>query len=183
MNRAEKVEMVETLGQIFSESGSVVVARYTGLTVAEMTELRRRLKEVGATFKVAKNRLAKIALENTNRTAAADMFVEPTAIAFGVDPVAAPKVISTFAKENDKLVVVGGLIGDSTIDSDAVKALAKMPSIEELRAKLLGVLSAPGGKLARTLNEPGSRFVRQLNAPAGNLIGVLHAFKAKQEAA
>ena len=183
MERAQKVEMVETLGQIFSEAGSIVVTRYTGLSVAEMTDLRNQLRAAGATFKVTKNRLAKIALENTNRSAAADMFVEPTGIAFGADPVAAPKAVEAFAKDNEKLVVVGGLIGESAIDAKAVEALAKMPSIEEMRSKLLGALLEPGNKLARTLNEPGGKLVRQLNAPGSNLVGVLRAQQAKQEAA
>ncbi len=183
MERAQKVEMVAALGQIFSEAGSVVVTRYTGLSVAEMTDLRSQLKAAGATFKVTKNRLAKIALENTDRGAAADMFVEPTGIAFGADPVAAPKAVEAFAKDNDKLVVVGGLIGDALIDAKGIAALAKMPSIEEMRAKFLGVLLEPGNQLARVLNEPGTKLVRQLNVPGNNLVGVLRAQQAKQEAA
>lgn len=175
--------MVDALGSIFAQSGSVVVARYTGMTVAEISDLRGRLKASGARFKVTKNRLAKIALENVEVPSARDMFVEPTGIAFAEDPVAAPKILTEFAKDNDKLVVIGGILGKTTLDAKGVEALAKMPSIEEMRAKLLGTLNAPASKLARTLNEPGNKLARQLNAPAANLIGVLAAYRAKQEAA
>lgn len=173
--------MVELLGNIFTSSGSVVIARYSGMSVAEISELRGRLKASGARFKVTKNRLAKIALENADVAGASDMFVEPTGIAFAEDPVAAPKILTEFAKGNDKLVVIGGILGKTTLDAKAVEALAKMPSIEEMRAKLLGCLNAPASKLARTLNEPGNKLARQLNAPAQNLVGVLAAWKAKQE--
>jgi large subunit ribosomal protein L10 len=175
--------MVEALGQIFSESGAIVVARYAGLTVAEMTDFRRRMGAAGARFKVAKNRLAKIALENTERTSAADMFNGPVGIAYSDDPVAPAKVATEYAKENDKLVVIGGIIGTTAIDQKGIEALAKMPSLDELRAKLAGVLSAPGTKLVRTLNEPGGRLVRTLAAPGGNLRNVLLARKQQQEAA
>lgn len=175
--------MVDSLGSIFAQSGSVVVARYSGMTVAEMSELRGRLKASGGRFKVTKNRLAKIALENAEVPQAGDMFIEPTGIAFAEDPVAAPKILTEFAKSNEKLVVIGGILGKTTLDAKGVEALAKMPSIEEMRAKLLGTLNAPASKLARTLAEPGNKLARQLNAPASNLIGVLAAYKAKQEAA
>ncbi len=164
--------MVEDLGQIFSQSGSVVVARYTGLTVAQLTELRRRMGAAGAKFSVIKNRLAKIALENTDRASAADMFVQPTGIAYAPDPVAAAKVAAQYAKENEKFVIVGGLLGKTPLNEDGVKALASMPSMDELRAKLLGVLKAPGAKLARTLN-----------APAVSLVNVLEAYRKKLEEA
>lgn len=173
--------MVDTLGSIFAQSGSVVVARFSGMTVAEMSELRGRLKASGARFKVTKNRLAKIALENVEVPQASDMFTDPTGIAFAEDPVAAPKILTEYAKDNEKLVVIGGILGKTALDAKAVEALAKMPSIDEMRAKLLGVLNAPGSKLARTLNEPGNKLARQLNAPAQNLLGVLAAWKAKQE--
>jgi large subunit ribosomal protein L10 len=164
--------MVEDLGQIFSQSGSVVVARYTGLTVAQLTELRRRMGAAGAKFLVIKNRLAKIALENTERGSAADLFVQPTGIAYSPDPVAAAKVAAQYAKENEKFVIVGGLLGKTPLNEDGVKALASMPSMDELRAKLLGVLKAPGAKLARTLN-----------APAASLVNVLEAHRKKLEEA
>jgi len=183
VDRAEKREMVETLSQIFKTSGSVVVARYKGMTVAQMSDLRRRMDGAGAKFKVIKNRLAKIALNGAADGAAMEMFLEPTGIAFAKDPTAAAKVATDYAKTNDKFIVIGGIIGKTAVNAEGVKALATMPSLDELRAKLLGTLNQPGSKLVRTLNEPGSKFVRQLNAPAQNLIGVLMAYKQKQEAA
>ncbi len=181
MDRAEKREAVDDLNQIFATSGSVVVARYKGMTVAQMSDLRRKMGAAGAKFKVIKNRLAKIALDNTAGGAGADMFIEPTGIAFGRDATAAAKVATDYAKGNDKFVIVGAILGRSAVTSDGVKALATMPSLNELRANLLGTLNQPGNMLARTLNEPGNKFVRQLNAPAQNLLGVLQAYKQKQE--
>jgi large subunit ribosomal protein L10 len=162
--------MVENLGQIFAGSGSVVIARYTGLTVAQMTDLRQRFGAVGAQFKVIKNRLAKIALDNSGNGAARDMFVEPTGIAFSSDPVAPAKVAADFAKTNQKFVIIGGFLGKSLLDENGVKALATIPSLDELRAQLCGVLGAPGTKLARTLNAPGV-----------GLVTVLDAYRRKQE--
>jgi large subunit ribosomal protein L10 len=172
VDRAEKKEMVETLNDIFKTSGSVVVARYKGMTVAQMSDLRRRMSGAGAKFKVIKNRLAKIALDGAADSAGADLFLEPTGIAFAQDPTVAAKVASDFAKTNDKFVIVGGMLGRQALDANGVKALAAIPSMEELRSKLLGVFLAPG-----------SKFVRQLNSPAQNLVGVLQAYKEKQEAA
>jgi len=183
VERAEKVEMVEQLGHVFEGSGSVVVARYTGLTVAEMTDLRERMKAAGARFKVVKNRLAKIALENTDRADAADMFVQPTGIAYAEDPVAPAKVATQFAKEKDRFIIVGGIVGKGAVDEQGIKALADMPSLDEMRAKLVGVLNAPAGKLVRTLNAPGEKLARTLNAPASDLVGVLQARKQQQEEA
>jgi large subunit ribosomal protein L10 len=170
VDRAQKREMVEDIGQIFAESGSVVVARYTGLTVAQMTDLRRRLGAAGGQFKVIKNRLAKIALDNSGNGAVRDMFVEPTGIAFAKDPVAAAKVSAEYARTNDKFVIVGGFLGKDALDQEGVKALAAIPSLDVLRAQLCGVLNAPATKL-----------VRQLNAPGTNLAIVLDAYRRKQE--
>jgi large subunit ribosomal protein L10 len=164
--------MVESLNDIFKTSGSVVVARYKGMTVAQMSDLRRKMGDAGAKFRVIKNRLAKIALDGAAGVSAADLFLEPTGIAFGQDPTAAAKVASDYAKTNDKFVIVGGLLGRQALDAEGVKALAAIPSMEELRSKLMGVLLAPG-----------SKFVRQLNAPAQSLARVLQAYKEKQEAA
>lgn len=172
MDRAEKQEMVENLNDIFKTSGSVVVARYKGMTVAQMTDLRRKMGDAGAKFKVIKNRLAKIALDGAANGAGADLFLEPTGIAFSQDPTAAAKVASDFARTNDKFVIVGGLLGSQALNADGIKALAAIPSMNELRSKLLGVFLAPGSKL-----------VRQLNAPAQTLAAVLQAYKEKQEAA
>jgi large subunit ribosomal protein L10 len=172
VDRAEKQEMVENLNDIFKTSGSVVVARYKGMTVAQMTDLRRKMGDAGAKFKVIKNRLAKIALDGAANGAGADLFLEPTGIAFSQDPTAAAKVASDFARTNDKFVIVGGLLGSQALNADGIKALAAIPSMNELRSKLLGVFLAPGSKL-----------VRQLNAPAQSLAAVLQAYKEKQEAA
>ncbi|MEN2495097.1 MAG: 50S ribosomal protein L10 [Hyphomicrobiaceae bacterium hypho_1] len=181
MDRAEKESVVEELGHIFAQSGSVVVAQYAGLTVAQLEDLRNRLRVVGGTFRVAKNRLAKLALKETNEGVGQDMFTFPTGIAFANDPIAAPKVVMEYIKAHDKLVVIGGLIGKSVVDAKGIEQLSKMPSIQELRVKLLGVLNAPGNKLVRTLNEPAGQFVRQLSVPSRNLLGVLQAYKASQE--
>ncbi|WP_108661523.1 50S ribosomal protein L10 [Acuticoccus kandeliae] len=183
MDRAAKREMVSFLDEVFANSGSVVVTQYAGLTVAEMTELRRQMKQAGAKFKVIKNRLAKIALENVDRSVVAPLFTGPVGIAYGVDPVAAPKVLTEYVKKNEKLIIIGGLLGTSAMDQKGVEALAKMPSIEELRSKLLGCMLQPGTNLARVLNAPGNKLASQLNAPAQNLIGVFAAQKAKLEAA
>ncbi len=183
VDRAEKREMVTFLDEVFANAGSVVVTQYAGLTVAQMTELRRQTKAAGAKFKVIKNRLAKIALDNTDRTAAAPMFVGPVGIAYGDDPVAAPKALTEYAKKNEKLIIIGGLLGSSAMDENGVKALASMPPIEELRSKLLGCMLQPASNLARVLNQPGEKLARQLNAPGQNLLGVLQAQKAKLEQA
>jgi large subunit ribosomal protein L10 len=172
VDRAEKKEMVETLNGIFATSGSVVVARYKGMTVAQMSDLRRKMTGAGAQFKVIKNRLAKIALGAATDGAGADLFLEPTGIAYAEDPTAAAKVAADYAKGNDKFVIVGGLLGKEALSADAIKALAAIPSKDELRSTLMGVLLAPGNKLAR-----------QLNAPASALARVLQAHKEKQEAA
>lgn len=170
MDRAQKKDMVEQLGQIFAESGSVVVTRYSGLSVAEMTDLRSRFGAAGAQFKVIKNRLAKIALENSGHGAARDLFVDPTGIAYGSDPVAPAKVAADFAKQNQKLIIIGGFLGETMLDDNGVKALAAIPSLDELRAQLVRVLNAPASMLARTLN-----------APASGLANVLDAYRRKLE--
>ena len=183
MDRAEKREMVSFLSEVFASSGSVVVTHYIGLSVAEMTTLRRQMKDAGASFKVIKNRLAKIALEDADKSVAASMFEGPVGIAFGPDPVAAPKVLTEYAKKNAKLKIIGGILGTSTMDGVGVEALAKMPSIEEMRSTLLGTMLLPGSNLARVLNQPGEKLARQLNAPGQNLVGVLQAQKAKLDEA
>jgi large subunit ribosomal protein L10 len=172
VDRAEKKEMVEILNGIFATSGSVVVARYKGMTVAQMSDLRRKMGGAGAQFKVIKNRLAKIALGTATDGAGAEFFLEPTGIAYSQDLTAAAKVAADYARTNDKFVIVGGFLGKQALSVDGVKALAAIPSLEELRSKFLGVLLAPG-----------SKFARQLNAPAAGLARVLQAYKEKQEAA
>ncbi|WP_420392771.1 50S ribosomal protein L10 [Acuticoccus sp.] len=183
MDRAEKREMVSFLDEVFATAGSVVVTQYSGLTVAQMTDLRRQMKDAGAQFRVIKNRLAKIALENGDRGVASELFKGPVGIAYGPDPVAAPKVLTEYVKRNEKLIIIGGLLGRAAMDQQGVEALAKMPPIDELRSKLLGCLLQPGTSLARVLNAPGNKLASQLNAPAQNLIGVFAAYRAKLEAA
>lgn len=182
MERAEKAEAVETLKGIFADSGVVVVGHYAGLTVAEMTAFRNRLRQGQASLKVIKNRLAKIALEGTPGAAGASLFTGPAAIVYARDPVSCAKLALDYAKENQKFVLVGAILGGAVLDADGVKALSTMPSLDEMRAKLLGVFLAPGSKFARVLHAPGEKFARTLNAPGGQLVGLLQAYKAKLEA-
>lgn len=172
MDRAEKSELVAHLNGVFSTTGVVVVAHYTGLTVTELTDLRSRMGEVGASFKVTKNRLAKLALDGTPMAGITDLFTGPTAIAYSDDPVAAPKVAAKFAKENQKLVILGGAMGETILDESGVKQLAEMPSIDELRAKIVGMI-----------NTPATRIAGVVQAPAGQLARVLNAYATKDEAA
>jgi Ribosomal protein L10 len=166
VDRAAKRELVATLHNVFKDTGVIVVAHYAGLTVAQMTELRRRVKEAGGSVKVAKNRLAKLALRDTDAEGIADLFKGPTCIAYSPDPVAAAKATVTYAKENDKLVILGGAMGKTVLDAAGVKALADLPSLDELRAKLIGLVQAPATKVARVLTEPGAQIARVLQAKA-----------------
>ena len=172
MDRAAKRELVTTLNGVFSETAVVVVAHYKGLTVADMQKLRAQMKQAGATVKVAKNRLAKIALEGTDVASIAPLMKGPTLIAYSGDPVAAPKVAVDFAKVNDKLVILGGAMGKTALDPNGVRSLATLPSLDELRAKLVGLIQAPATKLAQLSN-----------APAAKLARVFGAYAAKDEAA
>ena len=172
MDRARKEELVTELSQSFAEAALVVVTQQTGLTVSESTELRSRMREAGAGYKVTKNRLAKLALAGTPYEPITDLFSGPTAIAYSADPVAAARVAVSYAKENDKLIVVGGAMGDTLLDENAVKALASLPSLDELRSKLVGLLNAPATKVAGVLQ-----------APAGQLARVFGAYANQDEAA
>jgi len=172
VDRAEKREFVTSLNDVFKSTGSVVVAHYAGLTVANMTDLRSKMRAAGGTVKVAKNRLAVIALQGTESEGMKDLFKGQTLIAYADDPVAAPKVASEFAKANDKLVILGGAMGATTLDADGVKALATMPSLDELRAKIVGMIQTPATRIAAVVN-----------APAGNLARVVGAYARKDEAA
>ena len=164
MDKAAKTELVSTLNGVFTSTGVVVVAHYAGLTVADMQKLRSQMKQAGASVKVAKNRLAKIALEGTDVASIGSLLKGPTLIAYSDDPVAAPKVVAAFAKDHDKLVVKGGAMANFVMDEKGVKALATMPSREELLAKLMATMQAPIGQFVRTLNEVPARFVRTLAA-------------------
>lgn len=166
MDRAEKKELVASLQQVFSSTGVVVVCHYSGLTVAQMSALRRQMRQAGASVKVAKNRLAKIALEGTDVSSIASLLKGPTLIAYSGDPVAAPKVASDFAKANEQLVILGGAMGKTALDPNGVKALATLPSLDELRAKLVGLVQAPATKIAQVVNAPAAKLARVFGAYA-----------------
>lgn len=172
MDREKKREFVAEMNAVFQNASSIVVTHYSGLNVAEISDLRRQMRDAGATFRVTKNRLTKLALEGTPYSPLADMFAGPTAIAFSDDPIAPAKVSVAYAKGNDKLIVLGGAMGDSQLDSDGVKALAALPSLDGLRGKIVGLLQAPASKIARVLQ-----------APAGQLARVFAAYGAEDEAA
>lgn len=172
MDRAQKQELVKSLNTMFAEAGVIVVSHYKGLTVGEMTDLRRQMAEAGATLKVAKNSLVKIALEGTSANGISDLFVGPTVIAYSDDPVAAPRIAAKFAKSNEKLVLLGGTMGETMLDVDGVKALAALPSMDELRGKIVGLINAPATKV-----------VGVLQAPASQLARVMGAYASKSEAA
>jgi large subunit ribosomal protein L10 len=172
VERAEKREIVAALHDVFAKTGVVVVAHYAGLSVSAMTRLRRDMRSAGAQVKVAKNRLVKLALEGTDAKGIADLMRGPTCIAYSADPVAAPKVAVKFAKANEKFVILGGTMGTTVLDPTGVSSLADLPSLDELRGKLIGLLQAPASKIARTLN-----------APAGQLARVFAAYGKTGEAA
>ena len=167
MDKAGKKELVATLNSAFaSNTGSVVVAHYSGLTVAQMLKLRREMKKSGATVKVAKNTLVKIALAGTEISSIGSLMKGPTILAYANDPVAAPKVAVAFAKDNDKLVILGGAMGSTALDVNGVKSLATMPSLDELRAKLIGLLNAPATKIAQLATAPAAKLARVVGAYA-----------------
>lgn len=171
MEKAKKAEVVEDLNQVFSKAGSVVVAHYSGMTVAQMSDLRSRMNAAGASFRVAKNRLAVRALKGTPVEGIAHLFKGPTGIAISNDPIAASKVAVAYAKDNDKLVILGGAIGATSLDVNGVKALASLPSLDELRGKIVGLLVAPATKIAGIVQ-----------APAGQLARVIGAYSQKEAA-
>jgi large subunit ribosomal protein L10 len=169
VNRAEKRETVDELGQIFAESGVVVVAHYAGITVAEMQDLRAQMRQAGGRVRVAKNRLAKIALEGKPCEGMAPLLKGQTVLAFSEDPVAAAKVVDAYAKKNGKLVVLGGAMGAEILDENGVKAVASMPSREEVLASLAACIGAPG-----------STLVSAITAPAANIAGVLSTLEERE---
>jgi len=166
MDRTQKSEVVTTLHATFAEIGVVVVTRNLGLTVAQSTDLRQKMRDAGASFKVTKNRLAKIALKDTAYEPLSDLLTGPCALATSGDPVAAAKVAVDFAKTNDKLEIVGGAMGTVVLDVEGVKALASMPSLDELRAKLVGLIQAPAAKLATVTQAPAAQLARVFGAYA-----------------
>ena len=171
MDRAQKKEAVATLKQTFSEANVVVVTRNLGLSVAQSTQLRNKMRDAGAAYKVAKNTLALIAVDGTRYAPLSDMLTGPTALATSSDPVAAAKAAVDFAKTNDRLEIVGGAMGDTLLDVNGVKALAELPSLDELRAKIVGLVQAPATKIAQLVS-----------APAGKLARVVGAYAAKDAA-
>ena len=171
VEKAKKAEVVEDLNGVFSKAGSVVVAHYSGMTVAQMSDLRSRMNAAGASFRVAKNRLAVRALKGTPVEGIAHLFKGPTGIATSNDPIAASKVVVAYAKDNEKLVILGGVVGTTALDANGVKALAALPSLDELRGKIVGLLQAPATKLAGIAA-----------APAGALARVISAYSRKEAA-
>jgi large subunit ribosomal protein L10 len=166
MDRAQKAAAVAELKQTFEETGVVVVTRNLGMSVAQSTTLRIRMREAGARYKVSKNTLALIAIEGTPYANLSELLSGPTALATSSDPVAAAKVAIDFAKTTDKFEIVGGAMGDTLLDANGVKALAELPSLDELRAKIVGLIQAPASKIARTINEPGAMLARIFGAYA-----------------
>ena len=166
MDRSQKADLVAELKSVFTETSVVVITRNLGLTVAQSTDLRLKMRDAGAQFKVAKNKLAQIALEGTRYGPIGELLTGPTALATSIDPVAAAKVAVEFAKTNDKLEIVGGAMGDTLLDVNGIKALAALPSLDELRAKVIGLIQAPASKIARTINEPGAQLARVFGAYA-----------------
>ncbi|MBP5215092.1 MAG: 50S ribosomal protein L10 [Alphaproteobacteria bacterium] len=149
MNREEKTELLNLLNEVFSNSESIVVTEYLGLTVAEAEDLRKKIREAGASLRVTKNRIARLALKGTKFEGLTDFFKGPVAIAYANDPISACKACVEFAKENEKLVIMGGALSDRALSVADIKQLASIPSMDELRAKLVGLLQAPAAKLAR----------------------------------
>jgi large subunit ribosomal protein L10 len=172
VDRAQKEAAVAGLNQTFGQVNLVIVTQQSGLTVHESMSLRRKVREAGAGFKVTKNRLTRLALEGTKFKALQSLMTGPTALAFSEDPVAAAKVCVEFAKENEKLTIIGGALGEQLLDVDGVQALAKLPSLDELRGRLVGLLQAPATKVAVVLQ-----------APAGQLARVINAYGSQDEAA
>ncbi len=171
MDRTEKAELVSEYRQLFQNSALVVVTHYAGMTVKEMTDFRGQLRKAGANYKVSKNRLTRLALEETNFKGIADLFTGPTGIAFSVDPIAAAKAAVTYSKTNEKLVILGGAFNGQVLDANGIKTLATLPSLDELRAKLLALLQTPATRIAGIMQ-----------APAGQVARVIGAYGAKEAA-
>lgn len=164
MDRVGKEDLVASLHKTFEDSTIIVVTHYTGLTVAEMSDLRMQMREAGASFKVTKNRLTRRALEGTKYQPLENLFTGPTAIAYSDDPVAAAKAAVNFAKDNEKLIVLGGALGDEQLDIASIKALASLPSMDELRAKIVGIISTPATRIAGVLQAPAGQIARVISA-------------------
>ena len=166
MDRSQKSESVASLNAVFSRAGVVVVTRNLGLTVAQSTGLRNKIRDAGASYKVAKNSLAKLAIKDTDYVGLNDLLTGPTALASSVDPVAAAKAVVEFAKTNDKIEIVGGSMGSLVLNADGVKALAAMPSLDELRGTIIGLVQAPATKIAQLVTAPAAKLARVFGAYA-----------------
>jgi large subunit ribosomal protein L10 len=166
LDRGQKEKLIASLAEVFGSVNLVVVTRPKGLTVAESTDLRRRMREAGASFKVTKNRLTRLALKGTKFESLSELFVGETAIAYSSDPVAAARVAVKFADDNQKLVVLGGVLFQQTLDVEGVKNLATLPSLDELRGRLVGMLQTPATRIAGVLQAPAGQLARVLNAHA-----------------
>ncbi|MCI5045963.1 MAG: 50S ribosomal protein L10 [Aquisalinus sp.] len=171
MDRQQKTEMVDWIAGVFDANEVVVVFENSGLTVSEVSDLRAQMREAGGGVKVVKNRLAKIAVAGKSGEKISDLFKGPTVLAYSEDPVTAPKVLTKYAKDNDKITILGGLMGDTALDGAGVEALSKMPSREEVLSSIAGMLTVPGGNI-----------VSVATAPAGNIAGILKTL-AEREAA
>jgi len=169
VNRQEKAELIETLQTTLNASSTVVVTHQVGMTVAESSDLRAKMREAGAGFKVTKNRIAKLALKGTRYEELEGMFTGPTAIGTSADPVAAAKALVNFAKDNDKLAIIGGSMDGKILDKAGVEALAKMPSLDELRGRLVGLIQAPAAKIARVTQAPAGKVARVVKARSDQL--------------
>jgi large subunit ribosomal protein L10 len=172
MDRAQKADSIEELKGVFAGAGAVIVTHYMGLTVAEMSELRTRLRKDGAKLKVVKNRLAQKAMDGASGEAGENLFKGPVAIAYAKDPVAAAKVTIQYAKDNEKFTIVGAVLGKTVLNADGVKSLSTLPSLDQMRGTLIGLIQAPATKVAGVLA-----------APAGNLARVFNAYATKDDAA
>ncbi len=166
MDRSQKAESVASLNEVFNEVGVVVVTRNLGMSVAQSTVLRGKIRDAGATYKVAKNRLARLAIKDTDYAGIDEMLTGPTAIATSVDPVAAAKAVVDFAKTTDKIEIVGGAMGSQILNADGIKALASLPSLDQLRATLIGLVQAPATKIAQLSTAPAAKLARVFAAYA-----------------
>jgi large subunit ribosomal protein L10 len=164
VDRAQKRELVARLNDQWTTSGVIVVAHYKGMTVAQMTDFRKRVKDAGGVVKVTKNRLARLAVKGTDVESISDLLQGQTCVAYSADPISAARASVKYARENDRLVILGGAMGKTRLDGSGVKALADLPSLDELRGTLIGLLQAPAAKIARILNEPGGMLARVLAA-------------------
>jgi len=164
MDRSQKADAVAQLSEVFAQSGVVVVTRNLGLTVDQSTELRTKMREAGATYKVAKNRLAKLALKDTDYTGLDEFLTGPTALGYSEDPVAAAKAVVEFAKTTDKIEILGGSMGAQKLDEAGVRALASLPSLDELRGTIVGLVNAPATKVAQVVNAPAAKLARVFGA-------------------